>query len=200
MASEETVRKSLKIINKLTRIFGQEIESFPVMFDSEGKIITKWEGGGRLVEARKRGPGTMERIYRELPRETLLRFVVPTKAPVVEPTQKEWEEFEANLFTAARRVTIRKVREQFKKPMSKLPQPTKRKRGRPKLKQERVRLVRETIEKWLDSGECKTTTDAVKKAAEFFGDPGPSLHVDTIWRYLRAANRGRKPSTKPSAR
>jgi hypothetical protein len=200
MASEKTIRKSLKILDRLTQIFGSEIPSFPVMFDAEGKIVTKWEGGGPLVEARKKAPGMMERIYRELPRETLLRFIILTKAPTIEPVQKEWEEFETKLLTTARRVVIRQIRGQFKKPLERLPQLEKKDRGRPRLKEERAKLVQQTIERWLDSGECKTISKAVEKAADFFSDGKTKLHVDTIWRYLRHAGRVGPRSAKSSAR
>ena len=203
MASMKTLRKSLKTIDRLTQIFGSEIPSFPVMFDTNtGSIVSKWEGSGPLVEARKKGPGVMEQIFEELPLETLRRFVIFSKAPELEPTQKEWKEFETKLFTAARRVIVRRVRQQFKRPLEALPRPNKvkRGRGRPRLKRERPKLVRQTIENWLDSEECKTITEAVEKAAKLFGDGKTPCHIDTIWRYLRHAGRVGPRSAKSSAR
>jgi hypothetical protein len=203
MASMRTLRKSLKVIDRLTQIFGSEISPFPVMFDTNtGSIVSKWEGSGSLVEARKKGPGVMEQIFQELPLETLRRFVIFSKAPEVEPAQKEWKEFETKLLTTAQRVVIRRVRQQFKRPLEALPRPNKKKwgRGRPRLNRERPILVRQTIEQWLDSGECKTITEAVEKAAKLFGDGKTPRHMDTIWRYLRHAGRVGPRSSKSSAR
>lgn len=203
MASKNTVRKSMRIITRLTKIFGPEIHPpFAVMFDRQGKIITRWEGEGSLAKARKRGPGTMEEIYRELPRETLLKYIIFTETPAVKPTQKEWEEFERKLLTTARRVVIRQIRKRFKEPIERLPEPPKKKqgRGRPRLKEDRPKLVLQTVEQWLSSGECKTTTEAVAKAAQLFGDGKTPLHVDTVWRYLRHAGRVGPRSAKLSSK
>jgi len=140
----------------------------------------------------------MGQIYKELPRETVRRFITYTDAPTAEPTEKEWEEFEHKLFTMARRAAIRRVRKQFKRP-SGMPKPPKRTPGRPKRKEEKIRMVQETIAQWLDSGECKTKTEAVKRATTFFHFQSE----DTIWRYLRVASqakRARPRSAKPSTR
>jgi len=205
MASEKTVRKTIKVLDRLTQIFGPEMRPPSVtMFDREGKIVAKWKGRGPLVEARKKGPGTMEKIYRELPCETLLRFIVLANTPEPEPTQKEWQEFEYKLFTAARRVTIRQAKEKFKKLSKGLPEPAKRERGRPPRKEGKIKIAKETVQGYLDSGECKTKTAAVRKAAEALArGRGTDYCEDTIWRYLRAAKQAkhsRRQPAKPSAR
>ncbi len=201
MASRKTVCRTGKIVSRLTQIFGPELHApFPVMFNRKGKIITKWEGTGPLVEARKKGPGTFERIYQQLPRETLLRFIIPTRAPMAEPTEREWQEFETKFLITARRAIIRQVRKQFQRLSKGLPEPAKRKRGRPKRKEARVKMIQETIERWLDSGKYKTKTEAVEEARRLFGDGKVSLHRDTIWRYLRAARHAGPSSASPSSR
>jgi hypothetical protein len=181
MASEKTLLKTIAILNRLTRILGPFAkEALPVMFDAKGKIITKWEGGGDLVKRRKHGPGIFERIYRELPQRTRQEFMILTSAPTTPPTKDEFEEFERRLLTATRRVANREIT----KILSRLPDPTKKPRGRPRRKQEKVELVQRTVEE-LEKKMSKVA--AVREAARVLGEGGTPLHEDTIWRYLRVS-------------
>jgi hypothetical protein len=189
MASTKTACKALKVITRLVQVFGPEMRPpFQTGFNQEGKIFTK-------------GPGTMGKIYRELPRETLLRFIIPTNTPEPEPTKKEWQEFENKLFTTARRVTIRQVREKFKKLSKGLPEPQKQKRGRPARKESHIKAVQKTVQKYLDSGVCKTKTEAVRKAAEALAyGRGANYCEDTIWRCLRAASQAKRARPRSASR
>lgn len=182
MASSETVAKTNKIVTRLTRIFRPDMLLRPVMFNQKGEILTK-------------DRSSMNQVYRELPRETRLRFIVPTWEPTTGPTQQEWEEFEDKLFTTARRIVIRQIRHHFNKLLSERTSRRKRrKRGRPARSKERIKAIQKTIAKWMLNGECKTKTEAVEKAAKLFGDGRIPLHTDTIWRCLRAAKRKKASS------
>ena len=214
MASKETVERANRIITRL--LWKGSTSPIEPRTKGPGKTPPPWwepqaDNEYRQEVWAKFPPEYRERLlaspmqqaYKELPRETVLKFITHTNAPTVEPTQKEWEEFENKLFATARRVAIRQVRSRFKKLSKEPAQPIKKERGRPKRNKRQVKIIQKTIAQWLDSKKCKTKTEAVKRAAEAFGDGKTPLHVDTIWRYLQAASqasRARPRSAKPSAR
>ncbi len=185
MAATKTIIKTLAITNRLIRLLRPFAEqALPVMFDAKGKIITKWEGKGDLVERRKRGPGIYEQILREIPIGVRREFFILTNAPTVQPTRDEFTEFERQFLATARRVINREI----KKRLDKLPDPTEKARGRPRRKQEKVELVQRTVEK-LRKRMGKVA--AVREAAKILGEGGTPLHEDTVWRYLRVSQASR---------
>jgi len=143
MASKETVERANRIITRL--LWKGSTSPIEPRTKGPGKTPPPWwepqaDNEYRQEVWAKFPPEYRERLlaspmqqaYKELPRETVLKFITHTNAPTVEPTQKEWEEFENKLFATARRVAIRQVRSRFKKLSKEPAQPIKKERGRPK--------------------------------------------------------------------
>lgn len=174
MASLKTNQKAQLVVTRLFKLLWPfAVDPLPVVWDAEGKILSSY--GGSLGELRKRGPGILELVYRELPASTVQEFVKVTKTPMPEPTEEEFRAFERQFLTAARRVIHREI----SKRLEKLPPSKKRSRGRPTRKVDAARLIHQTVREYEESGKKKT--EAVKQTAEDLGK-----HVDTIWRYLRS--------------
>jgi hypothetical protein len=153
------------------------------MWNTSGKFITKWGGGGDLVERRKQGPGLLELIYRELPRSTFQQFInLADKTPTPEPTEEEFAAFERQFLIIARRV----VRREISKRLKNLPRNKKRSRGRPTRKKEFARAIRQSVRDY-EKKDRKGKIDAIEKTAKKY-----ACHPDTIWRYLRCLQHSKR--------
>lgn len=175
MASLKTIRKTMLVIERMTKIF-HPFDVRGVLMDRRG-IVSNW-GKGKLAEERKRlGPGILERAYRELPKNMLQRFVLLTGDTAPEPTKEEFAKFERRLLETVRHILSQEV----KKRIDKLPPPV----GRRERKRERTQLIKETVRQY--EKKRWTRTRAVKQTAT-------DLNIDraTVWRHLAGAKKNRQ--------
>jgi hypothetical protein len=193
MASHDTHIRTQAIITRLFTLLEPFAEApLPAMWNANGKFVAKWEGKGDLTKRRKRGPGLLELIYRDLPRSRFQRFINPTdKTPTPEPTEEEFAAFERQFLVIARRVIHREISKRLKN----LPRRKKQPRGRPARNKEFARAILKTLKNHEDK-DGKGKIAAVNETAKDY-----NCSPDTIWRYLRCLKRQVKPqSAKRSAR
>jgi len=188
VASMKTIRRTIKTRERLAKILRPHSLG-SVLFDSNGNIVKNW-GKGTLAEERKRqGASVLEKIYEQLPKNLLWKFVKWSAKPTPAPTETEFAMFERRLLGTARRI----LKQDFERILETLL--PYRQAGLPISRgtTERRRIHREKLHKICATvkeieGTGQSRTKAVKNAAERLGYP-----ERTIWWNLSQARPRRSP-------
>jgi hypothetical protein len=189
VASLKTIRRTIKTQERLAKILlPHSLGS--VLFDNKGNIIKNW-GKGTLAEERKRqGASVLEKIYEQLPKNLLWKFVKWSAKPTPVPTETEFEMFEKRLLGTARRI-LKQDFERILETLLPYRQAALPIRGggtteRKRIHREKMHKICTTVKEIEDTSQSKTK--AVKHAAERLGYP-----ERTIWWNLSQARKRRSP-------
>lgn len=162
MANLDTLKKTARITDRIVEI-ADAFHVGPISIGPKEGVIRLRRGAGRSLE-----PGILEKAYRELPKETVIKFAAFTgEGPA--PSKREFASFETTLLGAVRRV----FNQEFKKRISKLPPPV----GRRKRKAELTRMILASMKAYKAKG--WSTTAAAKQTAIDL-----KRNRATIWRHL----------------
>jgi hypothetical protein len=170
MASKQTASEAFKVLNPIADML-DSLSLGMAGLDSKGKLLK--DVRGRSFSKTGVNQGLLLRVYRELPKSDVRRFILVAAGETAEPTREEMAAFKRRLLCAVRRTLNREVR----KILLKLPRPVGRRERSRKL----AKQTEEWVAKYQNQGMSKAK--AVDQAArELKCDPR------TIWNYLCRAN------------
>jgi hypothetical protein len=180
MASLETITKTTRLRERLAGVM-RPYNIGSVRLDAGRVVVMDWIQGTLPADRNLHTPNLMERTYQALPRELLLKFVVPNPKATPEPTMTEFELFEKKLLGTARRI-LKQDFEQILKRLapyrnSGVSRRTQRITNREKIYREEIEKIRQTVKKLERGGQKRT--QAVKASVERLGYP-----ERTIWRAI----------------